>query len=877
MKNVIHFSIFLAMMSIAISGCKKEVAVTGVTVSPTTVLLAPGGTQQLTATVQPGNATNKKVTWSSGNTARATVGDNGLVTIPANATAGVATITVITDDGGKTADCTITVSVYVTEISIAPSGEVTVEVGKTTTFTPTVTPSNASNKTITWSSLNTGIATVNAQTGVITGVSAGTATIRATAADGSGVTADKSITVATSMVKATGITIAPSGNVSVIVGETATLTATVAPDNATNKNVTWSSLNTGIATVNAQTGLVTGVSAGTATIRATAADDSGVTADKSVTVTTSVVRTTGITIAPSGDVSVVMGETATLTATVAPDNATNKSVTWSSLNTGIATVNAQTGLVTGVSAGTATIRATAADGSGVTANKSVMVITAIVRTTGVTISPTGDMTVEMGRTVILTANVTPDNATNKNVTWGSDNSGIAAVNEAGVVTGISAGTTTIRATTADGSNLIATKSVTIIASLPMTGRGTLADPYIIRTPAHLDAVRDNLSAHYKLGNNIDLSGYLVYGGIGYAKWGTAGWEPIRSFKGSFDGAGYKITGLWIFRTIGIGVRCGLFDELYGSVQNLGVELGTYSDTQFGIYCSGYSGGISTWVHKDGSINNCYVVGKIYGYGSDAIGGIAGDVDYGGSITNCYAIGEVTGSSHIGGVVGRNDGNVSGCYSNSVVNGVSNVGGVAGYILGGSITNCYAIGTVSGYNNIGGVVGNVAGSYNYNGYTGSNMTNCYATGAVSGTGINVGGVVGNIDHNSNITNCYATGNVSGGDYVGGVVGYVAESSGSITNNVSLSSSVTSSKNTVYIGRVAGFVFQFDLLSNNWARSNMTVTANGVSKTLIKAGNMLDGADCDATPAANWWTSAAPNGPGWSSSIWTFSTGQLPQLR
>ena len=86
-----------------------------------------------------------------------------------------------------------------------------------------------------------------------------------------------------------------------------------------------------------------------------------------------------------------------------------------------------------------------------------------------------------------------------------------------------------------------------------------------------------------------------------------------------------------------------------------------------------------------------------------------------------------------------------------------------------------------------------------------------------------------------------------------------------------------QNTVHIGRVARFVFDFSSLVNNWARSNMTVTANGVSKTLIKAGNMLDGADCDATLASNWWTAAAPNGPGWSNSIWTFSSGQLPKLR
>jgi len=174
-------------------------------------------------------------------------------------------------------------------------------------------------------------------------------------------------------VPVTAITITPSGDVSVVAGQTTTLTATVAPANATNQTITWSSLNTGMATVNAQTGVVTGVNAGTATIRATAADGSNVSADKNVTVTPAEVKVTSITITPSGDVSVAVGQTTTLTATVAPANATNQTITWSSLNTGIATVNAQTGVVTGVSAGTATIRATAADGNGVSADKSITV------------------------------------------------------------------------------------------------------------------------------------------------------------------------------------------------------------------------------------------------------------------------------------------------------------------------------------------------------------------------------------------------------------------------------------------------------------------------------------------------------------------------
>jgi len=216
----------MSIFSIAIAGCKKEVAVTGVTVSPTTVSLHQGGTQQLTATVQPANATNKTVAWSSGNTARATVSDAGLVTIPANATAGEVAITVTTADGGFTANCTVTVSIVVTGITIAPSGDVLVEAGKTATLTATVAPANATNKNVTWSSLATGVATVDAQTGVVTGVSAGMATIRATAADGSGVTADKSVTVTAAQLSKTVAVDAQNGTLTAGVAGTVTFPVT---------------------------------------------------------------------------------------------------------------------------------------------------------------------------------------------------------------------------------------------------------------------------------------------------------------------------------------------------------------------------------------------------------------------------------------------------------------------------------------------------------------------------------------------------------------------------------------------------------------------------------------------------------------------------
>jgi endo-1,4-beta-xylanase len=158
------------------------IPVTGVTVTPTTAPVNVGSTSQLTASVVPSTATNTSVTWSSSNTAIATVSATGLVT---GVAAGTATITVTTQDGSKTATCIVTVSgtvISVTGITISPA-TAPVNVGATTQLTATVAPINATNKTVTWSSSNTAIASVSA-TGLVTGVAAGTATITVTTQDG---------------------------------------------------------------------------------------------------------------------------------------------------------------------------------------------------------------------------------------------------------------------------------------------------------------------------------------------------------------------------------------------------------------------------------------------------------------------------------------------------------------------------------------------------------------------------------------------------------------------------------------------------------------------------------------------------------------------
>jgi uncharacterized protein YjdB len=332
----------------------SDIAVTGVTMNKNTLTLTVGGSETLIATVAPANATNKNVTWSSSNNAIATVSANGAV----NAlSAGSANIIVTTADGGFTATCAVSVTSGSTNVPVTgvTLNKITTGllVGGTETLYATVLPSNATNKAITWSSSNTSIVTVT--NGLITGIAAGTANITVTTADGNK-TANCGVLVSASAVAPTGVRL----NKTIIelnVGDTETLTATVLPTNATNQNVTWEITNPPdkvVATVS-ESGIVRAVSVGDAQIFAITSN--GIKTPCAVKVRD--VSVTGVTLNKSA-LALKTGESETLTATVLPANATNKTVKWESSAPSVATV--ENGLVSAVSAGSATITVETVDG-----------------------------------------------------------------------------------------------------------------------------------------------------------------------------------------------------------------------------------------------------------------------------------------------------------------------------------------------------------------------------------------------------------------------------------------------------------------------------------------------------------------------------------
>lgn len=315
-------------------------------------------------------------------------------------------------------------------------------------------PENATNKTVKWSTSDEKIATVDA-TGKVTAIAPGTATITATTEDG-GKTAACQVTVTSAV---TGVTLNKT-TLSLAVGASETLAAAVTPETAPNKAVTWATGDPKIATVDGA-GKVTAIAPGTTTITVTTVDG-GKTAACQVTVTAAAIPVSGVSL-NRPDLTLEVGASEVLSAAVAPENATNKNVKWTSSDTSVATVDGA-GKVTAVKKGTTTITATTEDG-GKTAVCQVTVNDkppAVVPVTGVTLDKTAH-TLKVGETVALQATVTPENATNKNLSWSTSDSNFAKVDASGVVTAVAPGTATI---TASAGELSATCTITVEAEAP---------------------------------------------------------------------------------------------------------------------------------------------------------------------------------------------------------------------------------------------------------------------------------------------------------------------------------------------------------------------------------------------------------------------------
>lgn len=300
--------------------------------------------------------------------------------------------------------------------------------GQTIQFTAYLKPDDAKT-TVTWSSSNTAVATIN-QDGLAQCLTPGTTTITATTHNGLSVSS-----LLTVYPLPTAVSISKS-ELTLTEGESATLSAEVLPSNVQNNTITWSSSNSAIVTVD-NNGNIKAVAPGSAEIQARS--HNGKTAVCKVTVKQLIIDASKVEITPE-KVTLVVGETVVLSANVLPANTTDKSVTWSSANNEVATVD-QNGTVTAVWVGRTEITATCGN---VSATCAITVERGYVEVTSITLNQ-NTLTLKEEERATLTATVYPDDATDKKVSWSSDNTAVATVSEYGMVRAIKAGIANITA------------------------------------------------------------------------------------------------------------------------------------------------------------------------------------------------------------------------------------------------------------------------------------------------------------------------------------------------------------------------------------------------------------------------------------------------
>jgi Bacterial surface proteins containing Ig-like domains len=415
--------------------------VTSVTLSETAVSASLSLKQvQLRATAYPENADNKNIIWSTTDNTKATVSQNGLVTLVKPGT--VTIIATSEDNAAAVAYCNITITTPVSSVSLDETKK-TMYVGQTARLSYSVLPATSSNSAVSWLSSNTAVATVDAG-GLVAAKSAGSTIIMLKTLDG-GYSVFCTLTVKQ---VATGIKFDVS-DLKLKTGEAYTIKTTLAPAGSTDNSLVWESSDTKVAVVD-DNGKVTAKSAGTAIIMAKT--EAGGTAYCKVTITQAV---KGL-ILNFAEKTIYKGEKFNLVVSVSPTSATDLAVTWKSSNTKVATISDK-GEVTGLMGGVSVITCTTKDG-GYSATSVVTVKEAV---TEIKLNHSS-YSLGVKKNFTLKATITNENATNQKVRWKSNNKKVAVVNQSGKVTGIAIGYATITAVATDGSEAEASCTVRIV-------------------------------------------------------------------------------------------------------------------------------------------------------------------------------------------------------------------------------------------------------------------------------------------------------------------------------------------------------------------------------------------------------------------------------
>ena len=505
-------------------GNSSNVVPTSVSLSPATTTISVGVLKQLTATIIPSNSTNTNLIWSSSDASVASVDAYGVITAQK---CGTATITVTTQDGSKTATCVVTVTGggAVSSVSLSKTSLSITKSGLPQQISAYVLPTNACNSTVSWSTSNAAVATVN-EIGQISGVEVGNCVITCKTSDGNKTaTCNVTVTQGLNLITngefdngKTDWTLVASypavGTFDVVTGAalsgtnaacvTVSSIKTAATDISLRHNfpiqngktycisfqakaLSAQKIYVGISNNWTQTSVNLTTSVKKYSYQFTADNTNNTTylvfglgynpntvyIDNVYISEVGGVDVTGVVLNQTSS-TMLVGDNLQLIPTVTPSNADVQTVTWSSSNPFVANVDDQ-GKVTAIADGMATITATTIDGY-YTATCTISVTSINVSVTDINVSPS-TATLTTGRSIQLSTTITPANASNQNINWSSGNTSVATVSSSGLVTAVALGSTAITATTQDGNKssycgVVVSNNSTVLTSQTPSGTGT---------------------------------------------------------------------------------------------------------------------------------------------------------------------------------------------------------------------------------------------------------------------------------------------------------------------------------------------------------------------------------------------------------------------
>ena len=441
-----YILLFLSALILFASCTKDVVPVLTVTLDKQQQSLAIGQSFVLRAIISPSNAGNQKVIWIVSNSSISLV-DNGDGTAKVSGeSAGTAQVIVKTDDGGVEDVCTVVVGAAVESLALDKT-EIGLRKGESILLSATVSPSDASNKTVVWGSSDPDVVSVDAE-GKVSALAGGEATVYASTADG-GFVATCHVVVD---VPVESITLSEYTKDDVYVGQSFPLVVTVNPDDATDAEIIWSSSDSKVAVVSSD-GVVTAVGPGSATVTASSR---GLSAECSVNV---LLAADHVHLSDTV-VTILAGHTKKISAKVFPVNSTDSKFTWESNNVDVATVDPN-GVITARRPGEAIIKVSV---NAYTFAECRVIVKILPE--ALVIDPS-TLSVKPGEKFQLNCLIYPESASEKEVSWKSDNPTVAAVSSSGVITGVGPGKTNVHVLSSSNPELCGTCEVSVVT--PVAG------------------------------------------------------------------------------------------------------------------------------------------------------------------------------------------------------------------------------------------------------------------------------------------------------------------------------------------------------------------------------------------------------------------------